>query len=197
MHAFYIRKKYLTIAAVLEKAREECGFLRGRFYLWRVLKGIGFTYKKQNNKNTYTNTQAYWNKDILVDYTQTEKTHTNLVYTDETWVNTHHNNKYTWVDSDGSGGWKVPSRGHDTYNYTRQRQDSENEDLIDGDDRQIIDSTGTVNRDRPPEHIDMHKPKTRLNRDHPTVGSQPCHTTFSLNHTVQNQPGSHYPRYSW
>ena len=41
----------------------------------------------------------------------------------------------------------MPSRGDDTYNYTRQRRGSEDEDLIDGDDRQIIDSTGTVNRD--------------------------------------------------
>ena len=24
-------------------------------------------------------------------------------------MNTHHNNEYIWVDSDGSGGWKVPS----------------------------------------------------------------------------------------
>ena len=57
-----------TIAAVLEKAREECGFPGGRFCLWRVLKGMGIIYKKRDNKNTYTNTQTYWNK----DYTQTE-----------------------------------------------------------------------------------------------------------------------------
>ena len=24
-------------------------------------------------------------------------------------MNAHHNNEYIWVDSDGSGGWKVPS----------------------------------------------------------------------------------------
>ena len=41
----------------------------------------------------------------------------------------------------------MPSRGDDIYNYTRQRRDSEDEDLIDEDDRQIIDRTGTVNRD--------------------------------------------------
>ena len=32
-----------------------------------------------------------------------------LIYMDETWVNTHHSNEYIWVDSDGKGGWKVPS----------------------------------------------------------------------------------------
>ena len=28
---------------------------------------------------------------------------------DDTWVNAHHTNQYIWVDSDGKGGWKVPS----------------------------------------------------------------------------------------
>ena len=63
VHAFYIRREYPTIAAVLEKAKEECGFPGGRFCLWRVLKEMGFTYKKETTKNTYTNRQTYWNKD--------------------------------------------------------------------------------------------------------------------------------------
>ena len=62
-----------SLYTVPEKAREECGFPGGRFCLWRVLKGMGVTYKKRDNKNTYTNTQTYWNKDThIVDYTQTE-----------------------------------------------------------------------------------------------------------------------------
>jgi len=32
-----------------------------------------------------------------------------LIYTDETWVNAHHTNEYIWVDSDRTGGWKMPS----------------------------------------------------------------------------------------
>ena len=50
MHAFYIRRKYSTIAEVLEKAREEYGFPGGTFCLWIELKGMGFTYKKRDNK---------------------------------------------------------------------------------------------------------------------------------------------------
>ena len=33
-----------------------------------------------------------------------------IIYTDKTWVNAHHTEEYVWVDSDGKGGWKVPSR---------------------------------------------------------------------------------------
>ena len=32
-----------------------------------------------------------------------------IIYTNETWVNAHHTQEYVWVDSDGKGGWKVPS----------------------------------------------------------------------------------------
>ena len=111
VHAFYIRREYPTIAAVFEKAKEECGFPGGRFCLWRVLKEMGFTYKKRDNKK-----YIYEQTNILEQrhtYLQTirklSQEHKNLVYTDETWVNAHHNNEYIWVDSDGSGGWKVPN----------------------------------------------------------------------------------------
>ena len=36
-----------------------------------------------------------------------DNTH-DLIYTDETWVNTHHTNEHTWVHSDGKAG-EVPS----------------------------------------------------------------------------------------
>ena len=92
-------------------AKEECGFPGGRFCLWRVLKEMGFTYKKRDNKK-----YIYEQTNILEQrhtYLQTirklRQEHKNLVYTDETWVNAHHNNEYIWLDSDGSGGWKVPS----------------------------------------------------------------------------------------
>ena len=32
-----------------------------------------------------------------------------IIYTDETWVNTHHCNEHIWVDVYGKGEWKVPS----------------------------------------------------------------------------------------
>lgn len=111
VHSFYARKEYPTISAVLEKVKEQCSFPGGRFCMWRVLKGMGFTYKKRDNKQ-----YLYEQQNILEQrhmYLQTilklRKENTNLIYTDETWVNAHHNNEYIWVDTDGTGGWKVPS----------------------------------------------------------------------------------------
>ena len=111
VHEFYTRREYPTIVGVLEKVKVQCGFPGGRYCMWRVLQEMGFTYKKRDNKK-----YVYEQPNIL------EQRHTylrsirklrqqnvNLIYTDETWVNAHHNNEYIWVDSDGSGGWKVPS----------------------------------------------------------------------------------------
>ena len=98
---------------VLEKLKEECSFPGGRYYLWRVLCDMGFSYKKKDGKKF-----VYERADILVQrhtylkqilkYQRQNKT-LSLIYMDETWVNAHHTNQYIWVDSDGKGGWKVPS----------------------------------------------------------------------------------------
>lgn len=111
VHGFYRSKEYPTITGILQKVKEQCGFPGGRYCMWRVLRDMGFTYKKRDNKK-----YVYEQPNIL------EQRHTylrnirrlrqenrNLIYTDETWVNAHHNNEYIWIDRDGTGGWKVPS----------------------------------------------------------------------------------------
>ena len=111
VHEFYVRKEYPTLAAVLEKVKEECRFPGGRYCLWRVLREMGFNYKKKDGKQF-----IYERADILVQrntYLQHILKHRRekktLIYMDETWVNAHHTNQYIWVDHDGKGGWKVPS----------------------------------------------------------------------------------------
>ena len=48
--AFYARKEYPTLSAVLEKLKEECSFPGGRYCLWRVLCDMGFSCKKKDGK---------------------------------------------------------------------------------------------------------------------------------------------------
>ena len=50
IHNVYCRKEYLTLCSVLEKIKEEFGFSGGRFCLWIVLKEMGYSYKKKDNK---------------------------------------------------------------------------------------------------------------------------------------------------
>ena len=111
VHGFYERKEYPTLSSVLERVKQECTFPGGRFCPWRVLHEMGFNYKKKDGKQF-----VYERQDILeqrhtylqhiLRHRQENKTH---IYMDETWVNAHHTNEYIWIDSDGKGGWKVPS----------------------------------------------------------------------------------------
>ena len=81
---------------------QEENFVCGEFFMiWDSL------IKKEISSfcmNKRTQRQTYLEKIIKL-----RKDNTNLVYLDETWVNAHHSNDYIWIDSDGKGGWKVPS----------------------------------------------------------------------------------------
>ena len=112
VHGFYERKEYPTLSGVLRKVKDQCGFPGGRFCMWRVLQELGFSYKKRDNK------QFIYEQQNIVEQRHTylrtirklrNENNYDLIYTDETWVNAHHTNEYIWFDSDGKGGWKVPS----------------------------------------------------------------------------------------
>ena len=60
------------------------------------------TKKRDNKKYIYEQPETY----LLTSYVCIMATNTNLIYTDETWVNAYHNNEYIWIDSDGTGGLK-------------------------------------------------------------------------------------------
>ena len=106
IHNVYCRKEYPTLCSVLEKIKEEFGFPGGRFCLWGVLKEMGYSYKKKDNKQClYEQRSILEQRDTyLQQIRQLRQQNVNLVYTD-----IHHNNDYVWIDSDGKGGWKVPS----------------------------------------------------------------------------------------
>ena len=62
-------------------------------------------------------------------------------------MNTHLNNEYTWLTVTGQEDGRCRVEVMTLTITPDSDKDSEDEDLIDRDDRQIIDSTGTVNRD--------------------------------------------------
>ena len=112
VHSFYERKEYPTLSKVLERVKEECSFPEDKFCLSCVIHELGFSYKQRNMKQ-----YVYEQHNVLEQrhtYLQTIRNYgltTGNLCTcmDETWVNAHHTNNYIWVDSDGKGGWKVPS----------------------------------------------------------------------------------------
>ena len=64
--------------------------------MWRVLKEMGFTYKKRDNKR-YIYEQRHIIEQrhaYLQTITQLRKENKTIIYTDETWVNAHHTQEH-------------------------------------------------------------------------------------------------------
>ena len=100
------------MSSLLEKVKEAYGFPGGRFCLWRVLRDMGFAYKKRDTRQyIYEQPRIIEQRHTYLQAIQKLRHDNNydIIYTDETWVNAHHTNDYIWVDEDGKGGWKVPS----------------------------------------------------------------------------------------
>ncbi len=112
VHGFYHRREYPTISGVLEKAKSELAFRGGRFCMWRLLKEVGFCYKQRDRRHYVLEQQhiiAQRHKYLQEIRKLRRDNHYNIIYTDETWVNSHHTNEHIWIDADGNGGWKVPT----------------------------------------------------------------------------------------
>ena len=99
------------MTTILVKLKDDGVFGGSRFGLWKVLRELGFSYKKRDNKQ-----YIYEQCNILEQrhtYLQTIRKLRNdnrlIIYIDETWVKTHHCKKHIWVNVNDKGGWKVPS----------------------------------------------------------------------------------------
>ena len=96
----------------LERGKGERCVFSGTVLFVEMFEGNGICITRNGTQNvTYTNRKTLLNNDMLIytRYVNTDMKTDQLLYTDETWVNTHHTKDYIWVDSDGKGGWKVPS----------------------------------------------------------------------------------------
>ena len=51
IHSFYSRNESPTLTKVLKKLKEEINFLYGRTHLFRLLKTLGFKYKKRGRES--------------------------------------------------------------------------------------------------------------------------------------------------
>ena len=113
VHEFYQRKEYPTLSSLMEKFKGNNSFKRHHTTLWKILREMGFRYKKHENKKyIYEQPRVIQQRH---DYLRCLHRNRNpaenrpVVYLDETWVNARHGRDTMWVDADGEGGWKYPS----------------------------------------------------------------------------------------
>ena len=76
------------------------------------VKELGFNYKKRDRRQyilEQPHVMAQRHSYLQHIRKLRQNNEYNIIYTDETWVNSHHTNDYIWLDKDGTGGWRVPS----------------------------------------------------------------------------------------
>ncbi len=111
IHDFYRRKEFPTLDKLLVVLRKDIGFTGSRTTLWRIVKQLGFKYKKQCGRKFLIEKpeivmlrHQYLRK---MKKLRESKPPSKIIYMDETWLNANHTVGKCWMDADGNGG--IPS----------------------------------------------------------------------------------------
>ena len=102
IHSFYSRNESPTLTKLLKKLKEEINFPYGRTHLFRLLKTLGFKYKKRGRESIPNERSdlIMWRESFLrrIREVREKEPQRETVYTDETWLNGGHRVKKEWVD---------------------------------------------------------------------------------------------------
>ena len=117
VHEFYTEKKYPTMDSLLWAVKEKGIFSEERTTLWRVMRKMGFKYKKVNDKR-YIYEQPgiiVWRHEYLRRLRRNRRERRPVIYLDETWANARDGVEKMWVEDDSraisrtKGGIRKPS----------------------------------------------------------------------------------------
>lgn len=109
-----VEKQVVTIKSLLNKLKEDINFTGGRESLRKIIKELGFKFKK-----TESNRKLLAEKDevrlLRIRYLRQVKIYRNegrdIVYGDETYVHSTHTKERAWSDKSGKGLKKPISKG--------------------------------------------------------------------------------------
>jgi len=109
----YDRGEYPTCKRLKEELMEKIGFSGSAKSICRILKDLGFKFKKCNDGRKFlmertdiiASRVAFLRKMHLV---RQEENPRPIIYLDETWVNQNHSKHYIWQGPGGEGGHRVP-----------------------------------------------------------------------------------------
>lgn len=102
VHEFYSKNETPTLSKLLKKLKEDIDFPYGVTHLYKLLKFLGFQYKKKGRESILHERSdlVAWRESFLrrIKEIREKEPNRELVYTDETWLNADHRVKKEWVD---------------------------------------------------------------------------------------------------
>lgn len=110
VHGFYQRHEYPTLSSLLTKLKTNKLFHGGKSTLHKLLRDMGFRYRKHNNKRyIYEQPKITEQRHEYLRVTRANRQSEHprpIIYLDETWCNSRHGRTHMWVDAEGNGGFK-------------------------------------------------------------------------------------------
>ena len=102
VHEFYSEKKYPTMDSLLSAVKEKGIFSGERTTLWRVMRKMGFKYKKVNDKRYIYEQPSIivWRHEYLRRLRRNRREGRPVIYLDETLANARDGVEKMWVEDD-------------------------------------------------------------------------------------------------
>ena len=108
---FFSKNEYVSIRKLRVTLEKTHSLKVSKYKLWKTLHELGFKYAKINgNKKALVERKDLVNKRIHFLRTIKQKRNEgyNIVYLDETWVDTHHTASHQWTPPNPSDARKIP-----------------------------------------------------------------------------------------
>ena len=125
IHWFYNRNESPTLAKLLKKLKEDFNFPYGRTWLGKLIKKLGFRFKKKARGSIlYETTDLIeWRENFLrrIKEIREKEPEREIVHTDETWVNVHHKVEKEWVDEEALKNPSKSLKDYGTVGCTKEK----------------------------------------------------------------------------
>ena len=108
---FFSKNEYVSIRKLRVTLEKNHSLKVSKYKLWKTLHELGFKYAKINgNKKALVERKDLVNKRIFFLRTIKQKRNEgyNIVYLNETWVDTHHTASHQWTPPNPSDARKIP-----------------------------------------------------------------------------------------
>ena len=125
IHWFYNRNESPTLAKLLKKLKEDFNFPYGRTWLGKLIKKLGFCFKKKARESIlYERADLIeWRENFLrrIKEIREKEPEREIVYTDETWLNAHHKVEKEWVDEEALKNPSKSLKDYGTVGCTKEK----------------------------------------------------------------------------
>lgn len=114
MEFYTVQKEMPTLNKLLKVAREEINFLGSRETLRKIIRDMGFRFRKCRNDRCVLierNDIVAWRARYLRDISKYRREGRHIVYLDETWIHNHYTVQKCWQSEDITGVTSYNSAG--------------------------------------------------------------------------------------